>query len=642
MNARRRGGSSGLGRAALGGLLWWVASALTGACETPQSGSSSTVLPELRVESAAPKPVLPGTRLRVRGAGFVGPEVASFRVRLEGTRGGVPVRVDLEPLVFAPDEMVLPVDASVAAALVRDGEHFTGELVLERTPRLAGPVDTVRLALDFDTRTTLEPRLDGAAPLELRPGSALTLSGDGFLHPAEGLSLVAFDGAFTTDAPAVVTEIHGLQVPAAPPDALRRDALELTMTPDIFGVRPGTFVGSLTVHNVANTQPEPQVSAPLSPGPLSLRRPVIDALTPLSASRGQRVEVQGDGLLPPDGLLQAGTLLVLEGRFTPRRGAALDLTGVNALALFPDEHPDNRSAAFVLRVSTDTEGHLTGLGQQAGVFEGVLTPLVFSGSDTVLGEGIELTFTVGAPRQWVWLNFLPTFDDALALFGLEAERDAVIARILAVTARDYAGVNVAFATTPPEQFDEYAIVEIGAEDPNGTHLFGLDNTAGKDVGNRRFDDVIGGFNADTRARGFAAFGGIFPAEMLSFSPRLGDSPLTSARFDDIFGELAPPLGGVAAGPGEAQAGGDRGQVIAEAVRVLGNLIGSTISHEVGHSLGLAAVDGLFHNAGDNPGWLMDAGIFRPFEERAELDGQGPSFFSPNNRDYLEQILPESP
>lgn len=635
-----------LGRVArAAGRRWAVGAAALAvafaACETPQSGDAGTVLPPLAVDSLGPSPVLPGTRLRIQGAGFTAPAVAAMTARLEGRLGDTPVSVALEPLVFSPEQMVARVDEAVAASLVRDGASFEGQLVVERVPRVGGATDRARLSVAFGTATALTPRLDAAAPLELRPGSRLTLSGDGFLHPTEGLSLVTFDGVFTTAAPATATEIRGLQVPGLPPDPLDRGALELVMTPDILGVRPGSFAGTLSVQNVANADPTPRVSGSLELEQLALSRPVIDGITPTQASRGQRVEVYGDGLLPADGLLQAGTLLVMEGHFSPTRGAAVDLTGANALALFPDEQPDNQSAAFVLRVGVDTEGRLTGLGQRPGVFEGVLTPLVFSGADTVLGAGIPLTFTVKPPLQMVWLHFLPTFDDALAVFGLREERDAVIARILAVARRDYQGISIAFSTVPPEDFDEYSVVEIGASDPNGTQLFGLDNTAGKDVGNRRFDDVIGGFNAETRARGFAAFGGIFPAEMLAFSPQLGDGPLVSPRFDDIFADLAPPLGGVVAGPGEAASGGDRAQVIAEATRVLGNIIGSTISHEVGHSLGLVPVDGLFHNAGDNPGWLMDAGFFRPFEERAELDGQGPSFFSPANREYLESVLPEA-
>jgi hypothetical protein len=73
--------------------------------------------------------------------------------------------------------------------------------------------------------------------------------------------------------------------------------------------------------------------------------------------------------------------------------------------------------------------------------------------------------------------------------------------------------------------------------------------------------------------------------------------------------------------------------------VLGNLVGNTITHEVGHSLGLSAIDGEFHNVGDNPGWIMVSGSFRPFAERAEIDGYAPAVFSPFNRAYLQSVLP---
>ncbi|MDP6945675.1 MAG: hypothetical protein QF464_16110, partial [Myxococcota bacterium] len=233
------------------------------------------------------------------------------------------------------------------------------------------------------------------------------------------------------------------------------------------------------------------------------------------------------------------------------------------------------------------------------------------------------------------------FDDALVAFGLHVEKNVIVQRVLDVLYRDYAGINITFGTSQPEGYVEYGIVEIGAEDPNGSGLFGLDNTAGKDTGNRRFDDVIGGFNADTRAQGYAAYGGIFVAELLNLSPRLSDSPLASDRFDDVFAAFAPSLGGTMAEPGEAIADGPRSGAIQAAAIILGSLIGNTVGHEIGHSLGLAAVDGEFHNVGDSGPYIMDAGVYRPFVERAEIDGQGPSVFSPTNRAYLEDVLPVS-
>ena len=367
--------------------------------------------------------------------------------------------------------------------------------------------------------------------------------------------------------------------------------------------------------------------------------PEISSVSPLAASRGQRIDVSGLGLLPTDGYLAAGSLFVLEGEFTPSRGPIEYWSGDNVRALFPDTHEGNTSAGVVLRARQEQDGTLGGFGHSPGRFEGVMTPMVFFGQQSLVGLGKELVFEVKPPRQMVYLKLLPAFDDALELFGLAVEKEVIKQRVLDVLTRDYQGVNIGFGYSPPEGYAEYAIVEIGAEDPNGSGLFGLDNTAGKDVNNRRFDDVIGGFNADTRAQGYAAYGGIFVAELLKLSPMLSDSPLTSYRFDDVFASFALPLGGSPAEPGEAMAGGPRAAGVQAAAIILGNLIGNTVGHEIGHSLGLANITGEFHNIGDSGPYIMDAGVHRPFVERAEIDGMGPAVFSPANREYLEAVLP---
>ena len=44
-------------------------------------------------------------------------------------------------------------------------------------------------------------------------------------------------------------------------------------------------------------------------------------------------------------------------------------------------------------------------------------------------------------------------------------------------------------------------------------------------------------------------------------------------------------------------------------------------------------------SGDVPNRLMDSGGDRPFEERAELAGQGPAVFCDEEYAYLKKILP---
>ncbi len=618
-------------------LLIGALSALTACAE---SVTGSVELPPLTVTSVLPTPVVPGTIWVVRGSGFLPEEVAGLMVEVRGDVDGFQVDVSLRPIRHADDELAVAVSGELQEALFGTppvAGHFSGTLGVRR---VAGgdTIDVAALPVEAPLEVNLQPSLTALTPLEWYPGDRLSVSGSGFLHPSEGLSLARLDGTFTLLSPPRVVPIAGLMVPAVSPNPESRDSLEWILTPDLLGIRPGAFTGTVTIINQSSVGLQSE-SGSLELDGVPLRRPVITDVSPLVASRGQRVTFEGRGLLPPDGLLQATSLLLLEGQFDPTRGPTLDLTGINSLALFPDPAQDNTQVTVTLRVDVGVNGERYGLGLLPGHFDGAVTPMLVSGPDSVRGDPFPLVIEILPALQLVYIKFLPSFDDALDDFGLTAARDQVIARVLEVTARDYAGVNVAFTDAPPTDHAEYAVAEVGGRDPNGTHLFGLDNTAGKDVGNLRFDDVIGGFNAETRARGYAAYGGIFPAEFLQMSPTLNNSSQASPRFDDIFGPVSGPLGGEAATTDEVSGVGPRADIVAEAVRVFANLVGNTISHEVGHSLGLTAIDGQFHNTGDNPEWIMDAGSFRPFEERAEVDGQGPEVFSPTNRAYLEQVLP---
>ncbi len=93
--------------------------------------------------------------------------------------------------------------------------------------------------------------------------------------------------------------------------------------------------------------------------------------------------------------------------------------------------------------------------------------------------------------------------------------------------------------------------------------------------------------------------------------------------------------------GDACPAGDRLVRLRCAIFVLGNLLGGTMAHELGHSLGLADPGGeQFHNSGEEAYRLMDAGGNRPFLERSELEpGAGPEVFCRQNYEYLQTILP---
>jgi len=257
----------------------------------------------------------------------------------------------------------------------------------------------------------------------------------------------------------------------------------------------------------------------------------------------------------------------------------------------------------------------------------------------------------------VYVRFLPSYVDSLRLYGLAAADAEIRKRILAVTKRDYAGVNIEFRDQPPTDFALYSQVDVEGPDPNALGLLGYDNTPGKDVGNQRLFDRIGGVNATTQSDGFPGYGGIFAENFMGFSAhpssRVMRLETDATHFDAIFDAVRPDTGvpvtasDLRSGVSVLPDGGvcldkqrDRDLEVSCAVFVLGSLIGTTLTHEVGHSLGLADPTGeAFHDPGDGPNRLMDTGGARPFEERAELMGLGPAVFCDAEYLYLKTVLP---
>lgn len=470
-------------------------------------------------------------------------------------------------------------------------------------------------------------------------GDEIVVSGSGFLHQDEGTSELLFDGV-------VELAETNTQVPVAKTRALldvrSRSEARLRIGPELFGVLPGKFRGAIFLRNTGKDG-SVTTSASLPLDSLVLKATRIDGLTPSSVSRGQRLTIFGRGFLELDAQLQTSTLFQLEGTLHTREGV-IDFTGQQSLLLVPTDVGDNTRLEYVLRVRRNAEGTIEGLGSRWGRFSGTVSPIVLYGKVAFWGSGLPVEFQIAPPKQVVYLRYLPGFSEALDQFGLRVLEREVKDRVLEVVRRDYAGINIRFDESPPLDFAEYSTVEIGGVDPNHANLFGIDNTCRgddcKDVGNLFLDDVIGGLNATSQRQGYYPYGGIFVASFLQFSLTLGaeTNPLASSRFDEIFSFCVPSLGGTLVTADELADGPRRAQ-IDEAVRVLGNLIGNTITHEVGHSLGLAAIDGAFHNDGDNPGWIMDSGVFRSFAERAEIDGAPTPVFAPYNRAYLEFVLP---
>ena len=613
---------------AVASLLLLALLASTG-CPSNQSQLPLPRIPALVLERVEPQIVLPGTWIQIFGQGFVDTDLGSIRVSLESSGQTLALKAER----VGETLLRFQIDPSLFATLAESGA-FVGSLAvtIEYKSRLSV---TQRLSVQWTLRETLTPRLARFVPTDgiVFLGKEVQLEGSDFLLEGEGKTEVRLEGAFTPADGSPATQ-QGFTLPLTP---VGRERLSGLFAAECFGISPGRFQGSLQVINL-HQDGTALPSASLKAVAIELGPTLIHRLEPGEIAPRQWLQVSGKGFTSGT----ATTSLRLEGTLTDRQGRKTELRGLTALEVIP-EVLSGESMRYALKVQHDSLGDSRILGAVPGVFTGTITPVVYYLGFVQRGVALagSVTLTLLPLRQVAFLKYLPGFTEALRAFGLRNQDARIRARILEVVRRDYQDFSVEFRTVRPTDFFEYAVVEVGGQDPNNRDLLGLDNTMGKDTGNVYFDDVVGGWNAESAEIGNAAYGGVFISSFLGFSPKWKKPmPIASPAFDQVYGPFAPHLGGREADEGELP-DGPRAAAIELAIRVAGNLIGSTISHEFGHTLGLAeGPPHIYHNLFSGENQLMDAGSERPFAERAELDGQGPGTWTQGNRDYLEEVLPD--
>ena len=604
---------------------------------------------ELSLDPPKPAKILPGSTLKIRIRSGIPFQVISSEALLEGELifGNITKTISITTVPKInenadPPTIEILADETLWSEITGREGIFKGILSLDlqgdNLYRGTGRTEPFEVELF----SALTPSLTDLHSSTIYLGSQLNFSGSGFLLPGEGESILSIQGQFSH--PSGNQEI-GAVIPMTSEEE-HRESAAIYISTSLFGTQVGIFSGIISVEN---RHVNGEIISDLTPieVTLFLEESFISHLEPTRASRGEVINIYGRGFLNTDVNLDETTLFVLDGNFYTD-DVVVDYSGPNALELGPDQILSDSHATLTFRPQPDSENwaRLTGLGSQAGIFEGKISPLIIVGNESILGIPWQNELEVLPPKQIVYVAFLPGFSEGLVLFGLSNVETEIRQRIFEVVTRDYEGINIEFTDQRPEHFLQYSVIEVGGPDPNGEGLLGLDNTAGKDTNNIRLDDVIGGQNADSREEGYFSFGGVFLESFVSFSPILGsNTAIVSANFDELFGPFMNQLGGV---PVEATEYpfGPRQVQIDMAITCLGNLIGNTITHEIGHSLGLSYFpeDELgsnenFHNLGDTPGQIMDSGAARSFEERCEIDGTPRPFFSEKNRIYLERILP---
>ena len=618
------------------------------------AGCASSVAPDpgldgLALSNVAPGPIVPGTQIVVTGASFVDDKWGAATLHLSGSAGGKQIDAKWDAKFVSFTTMNVPVDAGKLADLGGDVD-FDGNATLEFVATSDGQsYASSPLATKLSFRTKLMPAPANIVQGVIFVNDQIEVDGDGFLLGGdEGTTYARIAGCFAPDGGGSCDPVTQQDIAMQPMDPLSRQKAAFPFAPKIAGIKPGTFQGTVTIVNEQPTSGEIAAS-PVDTG-YTLVTSQIFSVDPPAASLGQYVFVHGGGFV--GGETGALTELELAGMFNKTGGPAVPVT----MTLIP-EFVEGRLVRYVINTD-DSLGHALDLRKDTGHFTGMVTPIVSYGTDTVRGVSSDATFDLAPVRQVVYLNFETAYTEELRDFGLRAVDQQIRDRILAVCREAYKGVNMDFRVDPPTDFALFENVDLVGVDPNNMGLFGYDNTPGKDDGNLRLYDQLGGVNATTQQDGYPGYGGVFVRSLMGFSKHPGSFaqqvPGADDNFDKLFDPFRPDQGGQAItsadlaskldeiSDGSACPSGDRRDRMQCAVFVMGNLIGGTLAHEIGHSRGLANPyqDG-FHDSGDAPNRLMDAGGDRPFLERAELQGQGPGVFCDDEYKYLRQILPSS-
>jgi hypothetical protein len=596
-----------------------------------------------QIDALGPDTWVAGTTVVIEGSGFLPALVGPTTLVLDG-----PKKRDVELPARFVDYDRLEVDWPGAAALGLPEGSWKVSASL-RTDNAFDAATHVSAGASFTVQLDdhLVPRIDEVVSQARSLNDPFVLLGDGFLlDGTEGSVVARVSGCFDPDGPGGCSPIGDVTVPAL---AVSRDEVHVPLSPLITGVQPGRFEGTLSLVNqhVDGTVEASGTSVTVSG---TVGTPRIDALEPTLASLGQYVDLVGAGFVGPGQGDYAGvTLLELDGTLRAPGGGPIPIE----LELVP-AYVDGGVLRYVIN-EDDALGRTFDVRDVQGTFEGTARPVIEWLDDRVQGEGTFVSFSLAPVKQVVWLRFTPSFQESLRHFGLYEAREAVIQRVITVVERDYAGVNVEVRRSEPTDYALFAEVELSGTDPNGIGLLGYDNTPGKDVGNLRLYDRIGGVNALTQLDGYPGYGGVFVESLFTFSEHpngLAPEGTPDPAFDELFDPFRPDLDGkpvTAAevdarvqptGSSDCPADGGRAAKVGCAVWALGSLVGTTVSHEIAHSVGLGDPYGeAFHNTGDWNDALMDGGSSRTFRERAEVYGEGPGSFCQTNYDYLRDILP---
>lgn len=612
---------------------------------------------QIRIDSIHPGLITQGTSIVLKGDGFVGPELGTSRLVLE-------VRDQVDPnSPYVRLTELLTRDSRQQMTTVLSNVNFERLCpfsAVNLSARLS--IETVsttsnQLYQSPETQLNLQCQREITPVLERVPFGAVSLN-DAIIVEASGILISEREGVTTAvvsgciktqgvsgvcdgSTPMIVDE----QLDVIVTDRTLRRNPAVIISPRLIGLDPGFFEGTIRLRNTLGSGIVLESGS--QPFTFQVLGSSLNSINVNGTSLGGYLDFSGSGFIGLDPL--ALTTMLIEGQFENDNGTIQEIR-TEIVTQFSSPN----LIRYVLN-EEDTLGQLLKLRKHQGVVVANFTPILSYGSRERQLPSLNTAFEVRALRQVVHANFLPGFDDALERFGLIEAAPHVKNIIVERASEIFSGIGLEVRQDVPTDFALYSQVDLTGFDPNGIGLMGYDNTPGKDVGNERLHDRIGGVHALTQEDGYPGYGGIFLESFFGFSQtppagiesHPGASPLFDKIFNPIRSETGQPVSRLEADafvllpPSQIclSAALDRPTQVNCAIAVLGHLIGATMAHEIAHSLGLADPEGsLFHNPQSAPHHLMDSGGERPFEERAMLTNPIGEYFCQENYTYLRDIL----
>jgi hypothetical protein len=589
-------------------------------------------LPPEILSIAVLSPALEGTPLRVETRGLEASLPTLLRLAIPGTTGSVLLDEAASESVGSTRQFPLNRISIEYLGL--------GEVTVDATI-VQGTMSSLPVPLSLTVASDLSLILTEVQSGDVYRESPILIRGNGLINRSEGSIVANVTGNFTPLGESETAVTAQFDVEPITQDDRTRASFRITTA--LGGLRSGQFNG--VVQLVSTLKNGNQQTSGVEGVAFNILPPSILQVPSAPLYLGQIVPVTGLGFLGAPDAPGEATLLQFSGTIaTSTDIISLDATEVVA------EFVDGGQVRIPLDFRVQDEELVSNMfGVQSGAFSGTLTPVLVAGLETETGQPFEASLKLAGVRQVTVIRFLPGFFASLGAYGLALARDQVIDGIMERLRDLYAGINVVFyLETSPNDVIPLAIstLEIGGSDPNGLGAFGYDNTPGKDVGNLRLNDRIGGANAITQQDGSPGYGGVFIESYLWWSestPPPGFRPSGAPNPDPLFDNVFGPLRAEPATLNELNGIGESTRIaqVERAVRSLSYLVAETAAHELGHSLGLAAPYGsktVFHNQTPGDGCLMDTGIERPLGERIGEPGFSTTQFCGDNLDYLQSIL----